>query len=119
MMKVGRFVIFDLRKDIFANLIKLPTSYYDRNSSSKIVSKLIYDVEQTAVATTDTLTLLARDLVMIVALLCWMVFLNWKLTILFVVAIPLLVVLMQYANKRFRKTSRNIQGSMGDIAKYS
>lgn len=116
MMKVGRFVIFDLRKDIFANLVRLPTSYYDKNSSSKIVSKLIYDVEQTAVAMTDTLTVMARDVVMIVALLSWMIFLNWKLTLLFLVAIPVLVGLMKYANKRFRKTSRNIQGSMGNIA---
>ena len=116
MMKVGRFVIFDLRKDIFNNLIKLPTSYFDQNSSSKIVSKLIYDVEQTAVATTDTLTILAKDSIMIIALLGWMIFLNWKLTLLFFVAIPLLIGLMRYANKRFRKTSRNIQGSMGNIA---
>lgn len=116
MMKVGRFVIFDLRKDIFNNLIKLPTGFFDQNSSSKIVSKLIYDVEQTAVATTDTLTILAKDSVMIVALLGWMVFLNWQLTLLFLIALPVLAGLMSYANKRFRKTSKNIQGSMGNIA---
>ncbi len=116
MQSLGRNVIFQLRQDVFKNLINLPTSYFDQNSSAKNVSKLIYDVETTAVATTDALTIAFKDAVTSVALICWLVYLDWRLTIIFVVSIPLLVLITRYTNKRFRRTSKDIQDSMGGIA---
>jgi len=116
MMKVGRSVIRDLRSDIFARLVRLPSQFYDENSSSKLVSKLIYDVEQTAVATTDTLTALFRDSITAIGLISWMLYLNWKLTLIGFACIPFIVLVSSFTNKRFRKTSREIQDSMGDIA---
>ena len=116
MAKLGRVVIFDIRQDIFANLITLPTTFFDKNSSSKNVSKLIYDVEVTAVATTDTLTVLFQDTVKAVALICWLVYIDWRLTLIFILSMPILVFVTSYSNKRFRRTSKQIQDSMGGIA---
>ena len=112
----GRYVIYDLRQDIFSKLIQLPTSYYDQNSSSKNVSKLIYDVEATAIATTDTLTILFKDMVLSVALISWLIYLDWRLTMVFIITVPMLIGVMRYSNKRFRRTSKEIQDSMGSIA---
>ena len=116
MARVGRYVIYEIRQDIFSRMICLPTTYFDLNSSAKNVSKLIYDVETTAVATTDTLTILFKDSVVSVALLCWLFYLDWRLTLIFVLSIPLLVFITRYSNKRFRRTSKDIQDSMGGIA---
>lgn len=116
MARAGRNVIYDLRQDIFSNLILLPTSYFDQNSSSKNVSKLIYDVEATATATTDTLTILFKDLVLSIALVAWLIYLDWRLTMIFIITVPILVGVMRYSNKRFRLTSKEIQDSMGSIA---
>lgn len=116
MAKVGRHVIYEIRQDIFANLITLPTSFFDENSSSKNVSKLIYDVEVTATATTDTLTVLFKDLVSSVAMISWLFYLDWRLTLIFIATVPLLLLLTRYSNKRFRRTSKEIQDSMGNIA---
>ncbi len=116
MQSLGRHVIYNIRQDVFRNLICLPTSYFDRNSSAKNVSKLIYDVETTAVATTDALTIVFKDAVTSVALICWLVYLDWRLTLIFIVSIPLLVLITRYTNTRFRRTSKEIQDSMGGIA---
>ncbi|MGH1543666.1 MAG: lipid A export permease/ATP-binding protein MsbA [Arenicella sp.] len=116
MAKVGRLVIKDLRTDVFAQLIRLPSHFYDKNSSSKLVSKLIYDVEQTAIATTDTLTSLVRDSLTAIGLVAWMLYLNWQLTLIGFACVPLVFAVTSYANRRFRKTSKDIQDSMGDIA---
>lgn len=116
MARVGRYVIYEIRQDIFSRMICLPTKYFDQNSSAKNVSKLIYDVETTAVATTDTLTILFKDSVVSIALLCWLFYLDWRLTLIFVMSIPLLVLITRYSNKRFRRTSKEIQDSMGGIA---
>ena len=116
MAKLGRYVIYDLRQHAFANLITLPTEFFDNNSSSKNVSKLIYDVETVAVATTDTLTILFKDSVLALALVVWLVYLDWKLTLIFVITIPMIIGITYYSNQRFRRTSKDIQDSIGGIA---
>jgi len=116
MARVGRHVIYEIRQDIFAKLITLPTSFFDANSSSKNVSKLIYDVEVTATATTDTLTILFKDIISAIALLIWLLYLDWRLTLIFLLCLPFLVGVTRYSNKRFRLTSKEIQDSMGGIA---
>lgn len=116
MAKLGRYIIFGIRRDTFANLIALPTRYFDENSSAKNVSKLIYDAETASIATTDTLTILFKDTVFSVALIGMLLYKDWRLTILFIIAIPLLVAITYYSNTRFRRTSKEIQDSMGGIA---
>jgi len=61
MAKAGRLVIFELRRDIFGNMISLPSPYFDKHSSAETISKLIYDVETTSVAITDTLSIMFRE----------------------------------------------------------
>jgi len=116
MAKVGRYVTYDVRQDIFSNMINLPTTFFDENSSSKNVSKLIYDVEATATATTDTLTIMFKDLVASIALACYLLYLDWRLTLIFVFSVPVLIAITSYSNRRFRRTSKDIQDSMGGIA---
>ena len=116
MLRLGRHVIYDIRRDTFANMLRLPTSYYDQNSSSKNVSKLIYDAEAAALATTDTLTILFKDSVLALALIVWLFYLDWRLTLLFIITVPMIVGITHYSNTRFRRTSKEIQDSMGSIA---
>lgn len=116
MARLGRNVVYDVRSDTFANLITLPSAYFDQNSSSKNVSKLIYDVETTALATTDTLTILSKDSVLAIALISILVYLDWRLTLIFIVTIPVLFYMTRYTNTRFRRTTKGIQDSVGSIA---
>src|SRR5262245_30084137 len=53
--KVGRRVITDFRQHIFNQLLKLPASFYDHQTSGQLLSLLIYNVEQVAEATTFAL----------------------------------------------------------------
>ena len=76
MAAVGRGVIADLRRDLFARMVVLPSAFYEQNSSSRLISKLVYDVEQTAVATTDTLTSLIKDSLSTMGLLSLMFYLD-------------------------------------------
>lgn len=116
MFKVGRSVIRDIRKDLFAKFINLPTHFFEDNSSAELVSKLIYDVEQTANATTETLTNLVRDSFTAIGLIAWMLYLNWQMTLVGFACVPFVVWITSYSNRRFRKTSKEIQESMGEIA---
>ncbi len=113
--KAGRLVIFELRQDIFGNMISLPTPYFDHHSSAQTISKLIYDVETTSMAITDTLAIMFRESFKALGLIILLFWSDWRLTLIFIIVIPLVVLVAAYTNKRFRKTSKEIQASMGGI----
>ncbi|MAK52164.1 lipid A export permease/ATP-binding protein MsbA, partial [Marinobacter sp.] len=88
---------------------------FDDNAAGRLVSKLTFNVEQVAEATTNAVTITLREGLTIVGLLGYMFYTNWKLTLIFLAVGPLIAAVVSYASKRFRKISKRIQGSMGDI----
>jgi len=112
---VGRKVIFLIRSQMFARLVHLPSRFFDAHSSGILISKLIYDVEQVMNAATKAFTSLIKDSLSLVFLLGWMLYLNWQLTLLFMTLAPVIALSVRAISQRFRKTSRLIQQSMGEI----
>ncbi|TNE81858.1 MAG: lipid ABC transporter permease/ATP-binding protein, partial [Gammaproteobacteria bacterium] len=112
---VGRQVINALRNDVFDRLLTLPSRYFDDNAAGRLVSKLTFNVEQVAEATTNAVTISLREGLTIVGLLSFMLYTNWKLTLIFLAVGPIIGAVVSYASKRFRRISKRIQGSMGDI----
>ena len=113
---VGRRIVFDIRGEMFARLLYLPTTFFDVHSSGVLIAKLIYDVEQVASAATRALSTLVKDNATVLGLLGWMFYLNWKLTIAILVAAPVITLMNRRMGKRFRRTSHSIQESMGAIS---
>lgn len=116
---VSRHVIKAVREKMFRQFLQLPSSYYDANSSGQLLSKLIYDSEQVAVATGQAITVMVKDTFTIIGLLLWMFYLNWALSITFLVLVPVLAVIVMLVSKRFRKLSTRIQNSMGSVTHVS
>ena len=112
---VGRQVIFQIRSQMFARLVHLPSRFFDAHSSGILISKLIYDVEQVMNAATKAFTSMIKDSLSLVFLLGWMLYLNWRLTLLFMLLAPVIALTVRTISLRFRKTSRLIQQSMGEI----
>ncbi|MDH5184103.1 MAG: lipid A export permease/ATP-binding protein MsbA [Gammaproteobacteria bacterium] len=116
---VSSNVIKKLREELFEKFLLLPSRYYDANSSGQLLSKLVYDTEQVTSATGQAITTLVQDSFRVIALLAWMFYLNWILSLTFIVLTPVLAVLVVLVSKRFRKLSRRIQNSMGDVTHVS
>lgn len=112
---VGRQVVNALRTQVFDRLLRLPSRFFDDHSAGHLVSKLTFNVEQVADATTNAVTISLREGLTIVGLLGFMLYTNWKLTLIFLAVGPIIGLVVSYASKRFRKLSRRIQNSMGDI----
>lgn len=112
---VGRQVINNLRHAMFQQMLRLPTTFYDKTSSGQLISKLTYDVEQVAHASTTALTVMVRDTLTLIGLMAWMLYLNWMLALTFLIAGPFIALLIAYVNKRFRRISGRIQASMGGV----
>ncbi len=112
---VSRKVIFDLRTMMFARMIRLPMSHYDSHPTSEMVAKLIFDVEQVAQASTTAVRIVFKDTFLAIALLGWLAWLSFTLTLVFVAATPIIAFMVNKLSKRFRYTSTRIQGSIGEI----
>jgi len=116
---VARSVIRDLRKQLFGQLLRLPVTFYDTTSSGILLSKMVYDVEQLAEASSTVITVLIRDSLTIIALLIMLMYYSVWLTLILVAVTPVLAGLVVFVSKRFRKLSHRIQKSMGNVSTVS
>ncbi len=112
----GRRVVADLRQQLFASYLRLPASFFDRNSAGQLISKLAYNSEQVAHAATKAVLSAFRDIMLLVYLLVVMLTINAKLTAVMLLLVPVVGFVVTTISRKFRKISRNIQQSMGDIA---
>jgi subfamily B ATP-binding cassette protein MsbA len=112
---VGRNIVHQMRLNIFDSYLKLPTAFFDSNSSGHLISRITYNVEQVSSATTDAITVSIREGLTVLFLLGVMVHANWKLTLIFLSLGPLIGFVLSYVSKRFRKLSKRIMSSVGDV----
>lgn len=112
---VGNKVVMDLREEMFCKLLALPTRYYDDHASGNLISKLTFDVTQVTAAATNVVTVCIRDSIIVLGLLGWLFYLNWKLTLLAMVVAPVIVLIVKVISGRLRTSSRATQQAMGDI----
>lgn len=113
---VGSRVVYDIRNAMFIQLCRLPSAYYDKNVSGKLMSKVIYDVQQIASTTNKALFVLIKDSMSVIGLFAYMIYMNWKLTLLFLIIAPLVGGFVRFISKRFFKTGLGMQKSMGGIS---
>ena len=116
---VGRQVIKGLRRDVFSHYLRLPTAYLDSQQSGVLLSKLTFNIEQVAGAATGAAISLFSDTLTILGLLAYLFYLNWRLATFCIIAVPPIAWLMQIANRSFRRYSKRIQNSMGDITRVA
>jgi ATP-binding cassette, subfamily B, bacterial MsbA len=112
---VGNKVVMDLRNAMFEKMLVLPTTYYDNRPTGNLISKVTFDVSQVTTAATTVLTIIFKDGLASIGLLAWMVWLNWKLTLLSLAMTPLIVFIVRTISVKLRSSSRNVQRTMGDV----
>jgi subfamily B ATP-binding cassette protein MsbA len=112
---VAHRVVADMRAAMFRRLVALPASFYDDTSSGALISKLSFDVAQVQQASTRVLTVLVKDSLGVLALLGYMIYLNWRLAVVFVLLAPVVAGIVLAVSDRLRRNSALVQSSMGDL----
>lgn len=116
---VGRHIVKRLREQIFQRVTQLPVGYYDRNSSSVLLSRLTFNTEQIGQAATDSVTVSIRETLTIAGSIFVLFYVNARLASVSLVIAPLVAWLVTIINRKFRRYSRRIQDSMGDITRVA
>ncbi|WP_198265511.1 lipid A export permease/ATP-binding protein MsbA [sulfur-oxidizing endosymbiont of Gigantopelta aegis] len=117
--KVSFSVVHTLRTEMFDNMVRLPNSYYEQNNSGHLISMLTFNVAQVTGAATDAVKVIVREGITVIALLGFLFYSNWLLSLTFLAITPLIGFVVAYASKRFKKLSKKIQVTMGDITHIS
>ena len=112
---VANNVITELRQAMFSRIVHLPMRYYSDNLSGHLMSRVMYDVTNVTGAATTAITSLIRDSLSIIALMGWLFYLNWQLTLITLVMAPPIAVAVRFFSRRLRKVSRGLQQAMGKI----
>lgn len=112
---VARNVIHALRTEMFRKLLILPRSEFDQVSSGHLISKFTYDVEQVSAAAVDSLKVVVREGLTVVGLLAFLIYTDWKLSLIFFAITPFIALVISFASKRFRVVNKRIQDSVGDV----
>jgi subfamily B ATP-binding cassette protein MsbA len=116
---VGRNVVHSLRTELFNKMTRLPSHYYDGESSGRLISRVIFDVDQVTGASTRALTTTVQEGVTIILLMAYLIWLDYSLTLIFLGLVPVIVLVVGFASRFFRRYSQRIQKAMGDVTQVT
>ncbi|MFR9719666.1 lipid A ABC transporter ATP-binding protein/permease MsbA [Aeromonas diversa] len=112
---VGNHVVMRLQQQVFNHMVAMPMSFFDRQNTGHLLSKVTYDASQVSSAASTTLVTLVREGATVVGLLGLMFYHSWQLSVIFLVVGPLVGIIIGLISRRFRKISRHIQHAVGNI----
>ena len=112
---VGNKVVMDLRDLMFRRMLALPLGFFHDITTGNLISRFTFDAAQVTAAATNVVTVLIKDSVTILGLLAYLLYIDWKLTLLSLIMVPPIAVVVRYFNVRLRNMSRKTQDAMGDI----
>jgi len=115
MAYTGHRVVFDLRRRLIDKLLALPTPFYDQTAAGIVQSKVTFDAHQLANAASGTITTAVRSTLTIIASFGWLLWLNWRLTLMTFVILPVVGVTIRYFSRRLRRIARDIQARTGSM----
>ena len=112
---VAQTTICDLRMRMFDALIRQPAGFYDKSGTGNLISKFTFDVTQVAEASTRVITVAVKDSAVVLVLLGYLTYLNWRLAIFLIFFAPLIAIVVRRVSKKMRNMSSRLQDSIGEL----
>ena len=116
---VSNFLVHALRTDILNKYLHLPSDFFNRSMSGHLVSVVTFNVQQVTEAGTKAIKTLLQQGSLVIGLLGYLFYINWKLTLFFIAVMPFIAFLVSIVSKRFRVISKRIQSAMGDVTQVT
>ncbi|UTZ36950.1 lipid A ABC transporter ATP-binding protein/permease MsbA [Vibrio campbellii] len=108
-------VVMQIRRMVFNHFMHMPVSYFDKEKTGNLLSRITYDSEQVSAATSSALVSIVREGASIIGLLVLMFYNSWQLSLVLFAVAPVVAWGIGIVSKRFRKISKNMQTMMGNV----
>ena len=112
---IGQAVIMDLRNVLYHHLQKLSISYYDRRRTGEIMSNLTNDISALQMAIVDNFIQLVQEGAIFIGSFVSMIYLQWKLTALCLVIVPLVSYTIKFFGRKLHSSGRDVQERLADV----
>lgn len=116
---VGTSYVARIKRDVFGKLTRLPAEYYDSISQGQLLHRLNNGVNQLQATITNSLKTLIRESITLLFLMIWVFYLNWKLSLTFLIVAPILGLLVSLSTKKMRKVAKKNESAAGDMLQVS
>ncbi len=113
--RVSGKVVMTMRRRLFGHMMGMPVSFFDKQSTGTLLSRITYDSEQVASSSSGALITVVREGASIIGLFIMMFYYSWQLSIILIVLAPIVSIAIRVVSKRFRNISKNMQNTMGQV----
>ncbi len=112
-------VVMTLRRRLFSHMMGMPVSFFDQQSTGTLLSRISYDCEQVASSSSSSLVTVVREGASIIGLFVMMFYYSWQLSLILLVLAPVVSLAIRIVSRRFRRISKNMQNTMGQVTTHA
>jgi ATP-binding cassette, subfamily B, bacterial MsbA len=114
--RVINAVLLKLREQMFQTLLHAKTEFYQKSSASSLINAVVFEVNNVLSIMGTMLISLVRDSLTVLGLLGYLIYLNWKLTLVVLIIFPIIAFIMSLINRRLRGLNREQQAMTSELA---
>ena len=118
MVKAAQKVLFDIRRDLFAHLQKLPPRFFDTRRHGDVMSYFTNDVDTISDALNNSFAMVIQSFIQVAGTLTMLFILNWRLTLVVTVCYAVMFLYIRFSGKRSKAYYRTQQSALGDLDGY-
>lgn len=112
---LGQNIIKDIRAKLFKHILSFKNSYYDTNPIGTLVTRAVSDVEALADVFSQGFIVIMSDMLSLVVFLCAMFYVNWQLTIVVLLTIPMLFLATKFFQKGVKATFNQVRNAVAAL----
>lgn len=110
-------LVNQLREKMYVRVLRVGRDYYSKHSLGQVVNSLMYEANQVVDMLRNVMTSIVRDILTAFGLFVYLLWLNWRLTIVTMILIPLVSVVMRLSGKRLRKLNEDFRNVNAQLTK--
>jgi ATP-binding cassette, subfamily B, bacterial MsbA len=114
--RVINAVLLKLREQMFQTLLHAKTEFYQKSSASSLINAVVFEVNNVLSIMGTMLISLVRDSLTVIGLMGYLIYLNWKLTLVVLIIFPIIAFIMSLINRRLRGLNREQQAMTSELA---
>lgn len=115
MVTISRRVVYQMRRDLFDRLLKLPVGYFDRHQTGDVISRISYDIDTVNESLSNDLVQMLTTVITVVGALAMMIAISPHLVLVFAVTVPLSACITRYITGKTRPLFRARSASLGRL----
>jgi ATP-binding cassette, subfamily B, bacterial MsbA len=103
---VSTQILNDFRRQMFSRLLDVPVGFYQEHSVGRVINSMMFEVQQIIQMVTNVFTSIVRSSLTVIGLLAWLFYLNWMLSLITLILLPLIAIVVRFTGRRLKRLNQ-------------